>query len=168
MVALSWADTQVRPYPSGLDRRHPLVKILAYNEGMLSVKTVITSAFALLLIGSVALAQEEPLPVPPGQQPDEFERIIQQMKFEKPTRIVGRLQAIDGYEDAIWIVWTHVHDGRRWRDLRNQSDMMFKVFPRDAGMMDFFRKLKLGTSLHLTVQMDADGNRRVLSLDEGA
>ena len=105
---------------------------------------------------------------PPGQQPDEFERIIQQMKFEKPTRIVGRLQAIDGYEDAIWIVWTHVHDGTRWRDLRNQSDMMFKVFPRDAGMMDFFRKLKLGTSIHLTVQMDADGNRRVLSLDEGA
>jgi len=86
---------------------------------------------------------------PPVQQPDEFERIIQQMKF-------------------IWIVWTHVHDGTRWRDLRNQSDMMFKVFPRDAGMIDFFRKLKLGTSLHLTVQMDADGNRRVLSLDEGA
>jgi len=168
VVALSWADTQVRPYPSGLDRRHPLVKILAYNEGMLSVKTVITSAFALLLIGSVAVAQEEPLPVPPGQQPDEFERIIQQMKFDKPTRIVGRLQAIDGYEDAIWIVWTHVHDGTRWRDLRNQSDMMFKVYPRDASMMDFFRKLQPGTSLHLTVQMDADGNRRVLSLDEGA
>ncbi len=134
---------------------------------MLSVKTVITSAFALLLIGTLALAQQE-LPVPPGEQPSEFERIIQQMKFEKPTRIVGRLQAIDGYEDAIWIVWTHVHDGRRWQDLRNQSDMMFKVYPRDAGMMDFFRKLQPGTSIHLTVQMDADGNRRVLSLDEGA
>jgi len=69
VVALSWADTQVRPYPSGLDRRHPLVKILAYNEAMLSVKTVITSALALLLIGSLALAQEEPLPVPPGSSP---------------------------------------------------------------------------------------------------
>ena len=124
-------------------------------------------ALSLFLTSSLALAQQE-APVPPGEQPDEFERIIQQMKFEKPTRIVGRLQAIDGYEDAIWIVWTHVHDGTRWRDLRNQSDMMFKVYPRDAGMMDFFRKLKLGTSLHLTVQMDADGNRRVLSLDEGA
>ncbi len=134
---------------------------------MPSVKTVLTCAFSLLLVGSLALAQEAPL-FPPGQQPEEFDRIIQQMKFDKPTRIVGRLQAIDGYEDAIWIVWTHVHDGTRWRDLRNQSDMMFKVFPRDAGMMDFFKKLKLGTSLHLTVQMDADGNRRVLSLDEGA
>ena len=131
------------------------------------VKTARVSACSLLLLGAVALAQEGPA-FPPGEQPEEFDRIIQQMKFDKPTRIVGRLQSFDGYEDAIWIVWTHVHDGRRWRDLRNQSDMMFKVFPRDAGMMDFFRKLKLGTSIHLTVQMDADGNRRVLSLDEGA
>jgi len=134
---------------------------------MPSLKLLITCAFSLLLVGSLALAQEAPL-FPPGEQPEEFDRIIQQMKFDKPTRIVGRLQAIDGYEDAIWIVRTHVHDGSRWRDLRNQNDMMFKVFPRDAGMMDFFRKLKPGTSLHLTVQTDQDGNRRVLSLDEGA
>ena len=58
---------------------------------MLPVKTVIISAFALLLIGAVALAQEPPPMFPPGEQPDEFERIIQQMKFDKPTRIVGRL-----------------------------------------------------------------------------
>ena len=133
---------------------------------MTSVKTVLVCACTLFLVSAVALAQQE-LPVPPGEQPDEFDRIIQQMKFDKPTRIVGRLQAFDGYEDAIWIVWTHVHDGRRWRDIRN-DEMMFKVFPRDAGMMDFFRKLKPGTTLHMTVQMDADGNRRVLSLDEGA
>ena len=134
---------------------------------MPSVKTFLVCACTLFLVGAVSLAQQEP-PVPPGEQPSEFDRIIQQMKFDKPTRIVGRLQSFDGYEDAIWIVWTHVHDGTRWRDLRNQSDMMFKVFPRDAGMMDFFRKLKPGTSIHLTVQMDQDGNRRVLSLDEGA
>ncbi len=99
---------------------------------MTSVKTVLVCACTLFLVGAVALAQQE-LPVPPGEQLDEFDRIIQQMKFDKPTRIVGRLQAIDGYEDAIWIVWTHVHDGRRWRDIRN-DEMMFKVFPRDAGM----------------------------------
>jgi hypothetical protein len=122
--------------------------------------------FSLLLACSLALAQEGGPAFPPGQQPEEFERIIQQMKFEQPTRIVGRLQSFDGYEDAIWIVWTHVHDGSRWRSV--MQDMMFKVLPRDEGMMDFFRKLKPGTSLHLTVQMDADGNRRVLSLDEGA
>ena len=133
------------------------------------MKNFIAGIIPLLLAGSLALAQEGGGPAfPPGQQPAEFESVIQKMKFEKPTRIVGRLRSIDGYEDAIWIDWTHVHDGSRWRDLRNQDEMMFKVFPRDAGMMDFFKKLKLGTSLHLTVQMDADGNRRVLSLDEGA
>ena len=131
------------------------------------MKSLIACAISLLLVSALALAQESP-PIPPGQQPEEFDRIIQQMKFEKPTRIVGRLQSFDGYEDAIWIVWTHVHDGTRWRDLRNDNEMMFKVLPRDPGMMDFFRKLKPGTSLNLTVQMDADGNRRVLSLDEGA
>jgi hypothetical protein len=131
------------------------------------MKLLIVCVFSFFLAGSLALTQESP-PIPPGEQPEEFDRIIQQMKFEKPTRIVGRLQSFDGYEDAIWIVWTHVHDGTRWRDLRNDNEMMFKVLPRDAGMMDFFRKLKPGTSLHMTVQMDADGNRRVISLDEGA
>jgi hypothetical protein len=133
------------------------------------MKLLTACAFSTFITASVALAQEGGGPAfPPGEQPAEFDRIIQQMKFETPTRIVGRLQSFDGYEDAIWIVWTHVHDGTRWRDLRNDNEMMFKVLPRDAGMMDFFRKLKPGASLHMTVQMDADGNRRVLSLDEGA
>ncbi len=133
------------------------------------MKLLIVCVFSFFLAGSLALAQEGGGPaVPPGEQPAEFDQIIQQMKFEKPTRIVGRLQSFDGYEDAIWIVWTHVHDGTRWRTLRDDNEMMFKVVPRDAGMMGFFRKLKPGTSLHMTVQMDADGNRRVLSLDEGA
>ena len=130
------------------------------------MKTLTACVLSLLLVGSLALAQEGGGPAfPPGQQPAEFDSIIQQMKFEKPTRIVGRLQSLDGYEDAIWIVWTHMYDGSRWRPVVN--DMMVKVLPRDAGMMDLFKKLKLGTSIHLTVQMDTDGNRRVLSLDEG-
>jgi len=131
------------------------------------MKTLPVIAFSLLLAGSLALAQEGGGPAfPPGQQPAELDSIIQQMKFEKPTRIVGRLKSLDGYEDAIWIEWTHVHDGARWRPVMNE--MMFKVLPRDEGMMKLFRALKLGISIHLTVQMDADGNRRVLSLDEGA
>ena len=131
------------------------------------MKTLPVIAFSLLLAGSLALAQEGGGPAfPPGQQPAELDSIIQQMKFEKPTRIVGRLKSLDGYEDAIWIEWTHVHDGARWRPVMNE--MMFKVLPRDEGMMKLFRALKLGISIHLTVQIDADGNRRVLSLDEGA
>ena len=130
------------------------------------MNTLIACAVSLLLAGTLALAQEGGGPAfPPGQQPQEFESVIQQMKFDKPTRIVGRLKSLDGYDDAIWIDWTHVHDGARWRSVRNE--MMFKVLPRDEGMMKLFRALKLGISIHLTVQMDADGNRRVLSLDEG-
>lgn len=116
----------------------------------------------LTLFGQSTLAQET-LPVPPGEQPREFDPIIQQMKFAKPTRIVGRLLSFDGYEDAIWIEWTHMHDGSRWRPVPNE--MQFKVVPRDPGMMDFFRALKLGATLHMTVQMDQDGNRRVLELE---
>jgi hypothetical protein len=131
------------------------------------MKTLSTCVLFFLLICTLALAQEGGGPAfPPGQQPAELDSIIQQMKFEKPTRIVGRLKSLDGYEDAIWIEWTHVHDGARWRPVMNE--MMFKVLPRDEGMMKLFRALKLGISIHLTVQMDADGNRRVLSLDEGA
>ena len=134
---------------------------------MKTMNTLIACAVSLLLAGSVAFAQEGGGPAfPPGQQPAELDSIIQQMKFEKPTRIVGRLKSLDGYEDAMWIEWTHVHDGARWRPVRNE--MMFKVLPRDEGMMKLFRALKLGASIHLTVQMDADGHRRVLSLDEGA
>jgi len=81
-----------------------------------------------------------------------------------PTRIAGRFRSVDGYEDAIWIEWTHLNDGAGWRAVRNE--MMFKALPRDAGMMEFFRRLKPGTSLHMTVQQDSDGNRRILELEE--
>ena len=93
-----------------------------------------------------------------------FDEIIAQMKFETPTRIAGRFRSVDGYEDAIWIEWTHLNDGAGWRAVRHE--MMFKALPRDAGMMEFFRRLKPGTSLHMTVQQDSDGNRRILELEE--
>ena len=110
-----------------------------------------------VLFSTGAAAQESP---PPAL----FDEIIAQMKFEKPTRIAGRFRSVDGYEDAIWIEWTHLNDGAGWRAVRNE--MMFKALPRDAGMMEFFRRLKPGTSLHMTVQQDSDGNRRILELEE--
>ena len=110
-----------------------------------------------VLFGTCAYAQE-------GPPPSLFDEIIAQMKFEKPTRIAGRFRSVDGYEDAIWIEWTHLNDGAGWRAVRSQ--MMFKVLPRDAGMMEFFRRLKPGASLHMTVQQDSDGNRRILELEE--
>jgi hypothetical protein len=126
------------------------------------MRRMILGLLAFLFAGAFALAQEAP-PVPPGEQPREFDSLIQQMKFEKPTRIVGRFFALDTYDDAIWIEWTHRHDGARWHPV--QGELQFKVLPRDAGMMDFFKKLKPGATLHMTVQMDSDGNRRVLELE---
>ena len=111
---------------------------------------------ALLLWGPT-LAEE----IPPT--PDFFEDIIEKMNFEKPTRIVGRFRSLDGYEDAIWIEWTHVHDGLSWHPV--SREMMFKVLPRDAGMMEFFRTLKPGMNLHMTIQRAEDGNRHVLELE---
>ncbi|HEY3197925.1 MAG TPA: hypothetical protein VGJ57_07915 [Nitrospirales bacterium] len=120
--------------------------------------SIAASILLALLLWEPTLAQEAPPPA------GFFTDIIEQMKFEKPTRIVGRFRSLDGYEDAIWIEWTHLHDGVRWRPV--SREMMFKVLPRDAGMMEFLRTLKKGTSLHMTVQMGEDGNRRILELDE--
>lgn len=64
----------------------------------------------ILLCLSPALAQEPP----PVDVPDEFTAIIQQMQFDTPTRIAGRLLSFDSYDDAVWIEWTEVYSGRRW------------------------------------------------------
>jgi hypothetical protein len=120
---------------------------------------VVGPIFLALLLAGPILAQEAP-PVPGF-----FDEIIRQMKFEEPTRIVGRFRSLDGYEDAVWIDWTHLHDGTGWRVVRSQA--MFKVLPRDVGMMEFFRALKPGTTLHMTVQQDEHGNRRILELEDG-
>jgi hypothetical protein len=100
-------------------------------------------------------------PFSPGPPP--FDDILQQMRFEQPTRIAGRFRSLDGYDDAVWIEWTHRHDGSRWLPVRN--DVILRLSPRDAGMMEFFRALKPGSSLHMTVQDEQDGNRRILELE---
>jgi hypothetical protein len=123
------------------------------------MKGLILGLLILLLSGVSAVGQET---LPPSGP---FEEILQQLKFDKPTRIVGRFRSVDGYEDAIWVDWTHRHDGTRWLPVRNE--MMFKLLPRDARMMEFFRALKPGISVHMTVQQDQDGNRHILEL-EGA
>ena len=124
---------------------------------------ILALALLILVPGGLPFAQGDVSPVSPVP-PGLFDQQIQQMQFDQPTRIVGKFLSLDGYEDAIWIQWTHRYDGTRWHPI--QDDMMFKVMPRDAGMMDFFRALKPGVTLHLTVQTDQDGNRRVLALDE--
>lgn len=120
---------------------------------------VVILLLTLTLSGQVTPAQETPLSGP-------FDSIIQQMQFDAPTRIAGRLVTFDTYEDAIWIEWTHQHDGGRWRPV--PPGMQFKVFPRDTGMMEFFRALAPGTALRMIIQRDEEGRRRVLALDDQA
>lgn len=114
----------------------------------------------LLGLAGRSSAQE----APPSELPRAFDPIIQQMQFETPTRIAGSLLSFDPYDDAIWLRWTHRHEGGRWLPL--PTEMEFVVYPRDAGMMEFFRSLKPGASLGMTIQRDKDGKRRVLALDE--
>jgi hypothetical protein len=112
---------------------------------------------ALLLLATSLPGQD----IPPGSHP--FDEMLQQMKFDQPTRIAGRFRSLDGYDDAVWIDWTHRHDGSRWVPVRN--DVILKLTPRDGGMMEFFRTVKPGSSLHLTVQDEQDGSRRILELE---
>jgi len=123
------------------------------------VATLLPILFVAGIIGTAS--GQEPLP-PDLQVP--LQSIIQEMRFEQPTKIMGRLVAMDAYENAIWVEWTYRHDGSRWIPL--DGGRQFKVFPRNDGMMEYFRALKPGASLRLLIQADEDGNRRVLEIDE--
>src|SRR5918996_3429090 len=111
-------------------------------------RTIILSpVFGCLLLCLPAAHAQEP---PPVDLPDEVTAIIQQMQFDRATRIAGRLLSFDTYDDAIRLEWTEVYSGRRW--VLVPAEMRFIVYPRDPGMMDFFRRLKPGTLLRMTIQ----------------
>jgi hypothetical protein len=113
----------------------------------------------VLLIAEPGYGQE----VFPPELPGAFDAAIRQMQFDTPTQIVGRLVTFDAYDDAIWIEWTQLYNGGRW--LPVPPGMQFVVYPRDAGMMDFFRRLQPGAILHMTIRSDREGKRRVLELE---
>lgn len=119
--------------------------------------------FLLLCSAAIipAVSAQEVLP-PELQVP--FDSIIQEMRFEKPTRIMGVFVMLDAYDNAVWIEWTYRRDGGRWVPIGGHRQ--FKVLPRNPGMMELFKALKPGANLQLTIQADEDGNRRVLELDE--
>lgn len=120
----------------------------------------LASGFAILCHPSPTDAQDALRPE--LQAP--FESIIQEMRFEQPTRILARLLTMDAYEDAIWVEWMSRHDGVNWVPVPGRRQ--FKLLPRHSGMMDYFRTLKPGTTLRMTVQTDREGQRRVLELDD--
>lgn len=124
--------------------------------------------WALLLAGLLVVlpASGQPQePIQPDDLPPEIEIPITQMRFDHATRIEGRVLYLDTYDDALWIEWLRVHDGRRW--LSVPDERRFIVYPANAEMMASFKALPKGTILRMTVQRDKDGKRRVLFL-EGA
>ncbi len=116
--------------------------------------------FGYMLLWLCPAHAQEP---PSAEVPDELTAISQLMEFTTPTRITGRLLAFDTYDDAIWIEWTEVFSGDRW--MLVPFEMRLIVYPREPGMMDYFRHLTPGTVLRFTVQTDEKGKRRVLELE---
>ena len=117
----------------------------------------------LLVLLPFRTGAQDPGPIPPGDLPPEITIPIEQMRFDQPTRIAGRVLYLDTYDDALWIEWTAVYDGNRW--LSVPDERQFVVYPANAEMMATFKALPKGTILRMTVQRDKDGKRRVLFLD---
>jgi hypothetical protein len=124
----------------------------------------ILSAVLLIIAAFTPAFGEEPMEVVPPELQAPFQSIIQEMRFEKPTRITARFMTIDPYEDAVWVEWTSRYNGTNWIPVPGRRQ--FKVLPRNGDMMNYLRGLKPGTDLKMTVQVDGDGNRRVLQLDD--
>lgn len=131
-------------------RRSPLPILMVFAV-LLIVCTV--------LIGGPGLAQE----APPAEIPDQLGELARSTVFESPTRIEGRLLTFDPYDEAIWIEWTGVHNGIRW--LYPPEGTQLLIYPRDKPMMEFFRALGTGSTLHMTIQTDQEGKRRVRELE---
>ena len=120
------------------------------------VKSLGIGAALLLLLFTAAIH---------AQAPGSFDRTIDQLRFETPTRIEGRMLLPDTYDDAIWLRLTRVFEEGRWAEVIHSVQLL--VYARDADMMKFLRKLPPETVLRMTIQADEAGKRRILEL-EGA
>jgi hypothetical protein len=114
----------------------------------------------LVLCPAAGPAQE---PLQPGDLPPEIEIPIKQMRFDHATRIEAVFLYVDTYDDAIWVEWTAVHDGKRWYTIPDQRQ--FVVYPASPEMFVTFKALPKGTVLRMTIQRDKDGKRRIIFLE---
>jgi len=95
--------------------------------------------------------------------PEPLADFAQLLQFNTPTRIEGRLLTFDTYDDAIWVELTHWFQDGGWVVVKNEAHLL--LYPRDADMMRWFRAMKTGTPIRMTVRKDEHGKRRVIELD---
>ncbi len=120
-------------------------------------------ALLAILCGWALLAPamgQEPAP----DDPDILGAMARQLRFEVPTRIVGRLLTLDAYDPAVWIEWTQMELDGRWLPAPPETNLL--IYPKDEAMFRFFKSLGRGTEIRMTVETGPDGKRRVLALDE--
>ena len=115
----------------------------------------------LLVLWPVPGPAQEPLQ--PGDLPPEIEIPIKQMRFDHPTRIEAVFLYLDTYDDAIWVEWTAVHDGKRWHAIPDQRQ--FVVYPATPEMFLSLKAFPKGTVIRMTIQRDKDGKRRIIFLE---
>jgi len=102
--------------------------------------------------------------IPPLEVPNPISDFARVMQFDSATRIEGRLLNFDAYDEGIWIEWTHWFRDGRWVPVKNDAQIL--LYPKNADMLQWFRSLKLGTSIRMIVRRDEDGKRRIIDLDE--
>ncbi len=130
---------------------------ISYNRGMRWLLLL----SGLLIVLPVSGQPQEPLQ--PGDLPPEIEVPITQMRFDYATRIEGRVLYLDTYDDALWIEWLRVHDGRQWLSISDQRQ--FVVYPASPEMFAILKAFPKRTIIRMTIQRDRDGKRRVLFLE---
>ena len=124
-------------------------------------KLLVPISFLISLnLGASATAQTSQF----GGLPPELAIPIQEMRFDTPTRIEGRVLYLDSYDDALWIGWLKVFENGSWHAVPDGRE--FIVYPRDAAMMTSLKAFPKGTVIRLIVQRGEDGKLRALSFDD--
>ncbi len=124
---------------------------------------MLAGGLAVLLhmtIGAVSTRALEPAPHP-------FDTFLQHiLNFKNPTGIRGTLRYIEQDTRILWLNWEERSDDRPlfytgWK--RVPGDPTLAVHPTDDKQFAALKHLPPGTPLELIIQIDSEGNRRILS-----
>ena len=130
----------------------------------LAPRRMVSLLFFLLVFSPLLVnAQLEPAPHPL----DTFLTGI--LDFHDPTGIRGSLRYIDKEEKIIWLDWTQRSDDRPlfiagWKWVPGEATLA--VHPTDPTQFDQLQQIPKGTAIEMVIQLDQDGQRRILSYQD--